>query len=155
MCGENEVRTNITEMRLHQVHLTCLLQPFNILGYTQIQDGKILFFLSSFQLEDTNPWGSCRLWRCPPSHSPFSGHFSVREFLNEMWQSKFNSAAGQLFTASLSTAEQRGGRQRILPGCTTGRHQAICISQLLSQAALRPWHMSPQQLNWAWAVTKH
>lgn len=44
MCGENEVRTNITEMRLHQVHLTCLLQPFNTLNYAQIQDGKSIFF---------------------------------------------------------------------------------------------------------------
>lgn len=44
MCGENEARTNITEIKLHQVHLTCLLQPFNTLGYTQIQDGKMIFF---------------------------------------------------------------------------------------------------------------
>lgn len=48
MCGENEARTNITEMRLHQVHLTCLLQPFNILGFTQIQDRKIIFFFPVF-----------------------------------------------------------------------------------------------------------
>lgn len=49
-----------------------------------------------------------------------------------------------------STAE--GEKQSILPGCTSG---SLHFSELLSQAAGRPWHTSPHQFNWAWAGTKH
>lgn len=115
--------------------------------------GRVFFFFSSLQLEeDTNPWGSRRFWSCSHSHSPFSGQLSVGKFLTGMWQSKFNSAAGQLFTAALVNSSPERGKSRALCQVVPQQRakQAICISQ---SYCLRL--VSPQQLNWAWAAPKH